>query len=125
MNSRPRARCSVSFHEVHFFYDKLCPRCAGLNWTQRNLSRDLAGKTALVTGGRIKIGYQIALKLLRCGATLVVSNHRTAAESGSGVWQAGKALAFERSHAVRDCDPSSRRVAASSNLVGTGVRLAP
>ena len=31
---------------------------------------------------------------LRHGATLVVSNHRTAAESGSGVWQAGKALAF-------------------------------
>jgi len=31
---------------------------------------------------------------LQHNATLVVSNHRTAAESGSGIWQAGRALAY-------------------------------
>lgn len=31
---------------------------------------------------------------LRHNATLVVSNHRTASESGSGVWQSGRALAY-------------------------------
>jgi len=30
--------------------------------------RDLTGKVALVTGGRVKIGYQAVLRLLRCGA---------------------------------------------------------
>lgn len=69
--------CCKAFTEVHFFYDKLCGRCAGLNWEQRNLTRDLKNKVALVTGGRIKIGYQIVLKLLRCGATVYATTRFT------------------------------------------------
>lgn len=34
---------------------------------------DLCGKVALVTGGRIKIGFEIALKLLRCGASVIIT----------------------------------------------------
>jgi NAD(P)-dependent dehydrogenase (short-subunit alcohol dehydrogenase family) len=34
----------------------------------------LNGLTALVTGGRIKIGYEIALKLLRDGAKVYVTS---------------------------------------------------
>ena len=33
----------------------------------------LKGKTALVTGGRINLGYHTALRLLRCGAKVIVS----------------------------------------------------
>src|SRR4030095_5310507 len=34
---------------------------------------DLSGRVALLTGGRVKIGYQAGLKLLRAGAQLLVT----------------------------------------------------
>jgi hypothetical protein len=34
---------------------------------------DLRGRVALLTGGRVKIGYQAALKLLRAGAHVIVT----------------------------------------------------
>lgn len=64
--------CKADFHELHAFYDAMCPRCAALNWDKRNQSADLRGRVALVTGGRVKIGAQIALKLLRAGAETVI-----------------------------------------------------
>ena len=33
----------------------------------------MSGRVALVTGARVKIGYRIALKLLRCGAAVVAT----------------------------------------------------
>jgi NAD(P)-dependent dehydrogenase (short-subunit alcohol dehydrogenase family) len=35
---------------------------------------DLTGKIALVTGGRINLGYSTTLRLLRCGAKVIVSS---------------------------------------------------
>jgi NAD(P)-dependent dehydrogenase (short-subunit alcohol dehydrogenase family) len=35
---------------------------------------DLSGSIALLTGGRVRIGYQIALRLLRCGAECHVTS---------------------------------------------------
>src|SRR5204862_7164814 len=34
---------------------------------------DLRGRVALITGGRVKIGYQASIKLLRSGATVIVT----------------------------------------------------
>ncbi len=65
--------CKADFHRLHFFYDSMCANCAELNWTRRNQTVDLTGRYALVTGGRVKIGYQAALKLLRAGAFVVVT----------------------------------------------------
>ncbi len=65
--------CKREFDRVHFFYDSMCADCAELNWTKREQTADLAGRYALVTGGRVKIGYQAALKLLRAGANVVVT----------------------------------------------------
>ena len=47
--------------------------CAALNFTKRTELADLRGRVALLTGGRVKIGYQAGLKLLRCGARLIVT----------------------------------------------------
>ncbi len=65
--------CRAPFSRLHPFYHAYCPACAGLNWTKRHQSADLNGRIALVTGGRIKIGFECALKLLRCGAQVLVS----------------------------------------------------
>jgi NAD(P)-dependent dehydrogenase (short-subunit alcohol dehydrogenase family) len=64
--------CKADFHELHPFYDAMCERCAALNWEKRNQTADLRGRVALVTGGRVKIGAQIALKLLRAGAETII-----------------------------------------------------
>jgi len=65
--------CKTSFHELHHFYDQMCPACAELNWQKRNQTADLRGRVALVTGARVKIGYQAAMFLLRAGAEVLVA----------------------------------------------------
>lgn len=65
--------CKRRFRELHHFYDRLCPECAALNWAKRHATADLQGRYALVTGGRVKIGFRVALRLLRCGAGVVVT----------------------------------------------------
>jgi len=65
--------CKQSFVKAHVFYSLLCPECAALNWAKRQQRANLSGRIALVTGGRIKIGYQTTLKLLRDGARTVVT----------------------------------------------------
>ncbi|HEY1558017.1 MAG TPA: SDR family oxidoreductase [Kofleriaceae bacterium] len=65
--------CKTHFHELHHFYDQMCPPCAELNWQKREQAADLRGRTVLVTGARVKIGYQAAVKLLRAGADVLVA----------------------------------------------------
>ncbi|MDQ3068364.1 MAG: SDR family oxidoreductase [Acidobacteriota bacterium] len=65
--------CGEKFAELHHFYDQLCPACAAFNFAKRTELADLRGRVALLTGGRVKIGYQAGLKLLRSGAHLVVT----------------------------------------------------
>ncbi len=65
--------CKEKYSQIHFFYDQLCPRCAELNYAKRTESANLEGRVALLTGGRVKIGYQAGIKLLRAGARLVVT----------------------------------------------------
>lgn len=65
--------CHSPYRQVHHFYHWLCPACAVTNFSRRTATVDLTGRRALVTGGRIKIGYEAALKLLRCGASVIVT----------------------------------------------------
>jgi NAD(P)-dependent dehydrogenase (short-subunit alcohol dehydrogenase family) len=65
--------CKTRFTVIHHFYDQLCPACAAFNFAKRTEIADLRGRVALLTGGRVKIGYQTGLKLLRCGARLIVT----------------------------------------------------
>src|SRR3954464_3212107 len=60
--------CKTRFHTVDAFYHQLCPPCAELNRSRRDARADLTGRTALLTGGRAKIGMYIALRLPRDGA---------------------------------------------------------
>ena len=65
--------CKQKYSTIHHFYDQLCPACADVNFAKRTELADLRGRVALLTGGRVKIGYQAGLKLLRCGAHLIVT----------------------------------------------------
>ena len=65
--------CKRDYTELHHFYDQLCPSCAAFNFGKRTETADLRGRVALLTGGRVKIGYQAAIKLLRAGAQLIVT----------------------------------------------------
>ncbi|KAG1695272.1 hypothetical protein DVH05_020651 [Phytophthora capsici] len=65
--------CKVKFRTLHHFYDRMCPSCAELNYKKRLQNADLRGHIAVVTGARVKIGYEIALKLLRSGATVIAT----------------------------------------------------
>jgi NAD(P)-dependent dehydrogenase (short-subunit alcohol dehydrogenase family) len=65
--------CKQDYETVHHFYDQLCPACAEFNFAKRTELADLRGRVALLTGGRVKIGYQAGLKLLRAGAQLIVT----------------------------------------------------
>jgi len=65
--------CKQEFTELHFFYDSMCLPCARLNYAKRIQSARLDGRVALITGARLKIGYQAALMMLRAGARVIVT----------------------------------------------------
>ena len=65
--------CKQQFTELHFFYDAMCRRCGDFNHQKRAQTADLTGRVALITGARVKIGYQAAIMLLRAGARVIVT----------------------------------------------------
>jgi NAD(P)-dependent dehydrogenase (short-subunit alcohol dehydrogenase family) len=66
--------CKAPYAEVDGFYHAMCPGCARENRVRRQARTDLTGRRALVTGGRVKIGFELVLKLLRDGAEVVVTS---------------------------------------------------
>jgi NAD(P)-dependent dehydrogenase (short-subunit alcohol dehydrogenase family) len=85
--------CKADYHELHHFYDQMCPPCADLNWRKRHATADLRGRVVLVTGARVKIGFQAAVKLLRAGAEVIAATRfphdaarRFAAEADAADW---------------------------------------
>ncbi|MFS4096549.1 SDR family NAD(P)-dependent oxidoreductase [Streptomyces sp. AF1A] len=66
--------CKSPYRQVDSFYHRLCPSCAADNSARRTLSTDLTGRRVLLTGGRVKIGFQLALMMLRDGAELLVTS---------------------------------------------------
>ena len=85
--------CKQKHSLIHHFYDQMCPDCGDFNFAKRTELADLTGRVALLTGGRVKIGYQAGLKLLRAGARLIVTTRfprdsaaRYAQEPDFGDW---------------------------------------
>jgi NAD(P)-dependent dehydrogenase (short-subunit alcohol dehydrogenase family) len=65
--------CKTEFRTLHFFYDSMCASCADFNYRKRFQSASLQGQVALITGARLKIGYQATLMMLRAGATVIAT----------------------------------------------------
>ena len=80
LDERPRLHkerdcyvCKQPFSKIHRFYDSMCEACGDFNYAKREQSAPLSGQYALITGARVKIGYQASLKLLRAGAHVIVT----------------------------------------------------
>ncbi|MBG0828738.1 SDR family oxidoreductase [Planomonospora sp. ID67723] len=93
--ARPRRCyvCKTFYRQVHPDYHLLCSDCSEENLVRRHARCDLRGRRAIVTGGRVKIGFHVALKLLRDGAEVLVTTRfprdaarRFAAVRDSGDW---------------------------------------
>jgi NAD(P)-dependent dehydrogenase (short-subunit alcohol dehydrogenase family) len=65
--------CNQSYQYAHSFYSRLCPVCATENYEKRFETADLTGRNVILTGGRVKVGFATALKMLRNGANLVLT----------------------------------------------------
>jgi NAD(P)-dependent dehydrogenase (short-subunit alcohol dehydrogenase family) len=86
--------CKAEYRRVHAFYHSMCTPCAELNWQKRHQSTALDGRVAVVTGARVKIGYHIAIMLLRAGARVIATTRfprdaaaRYAAEPDFATWR--------------------------------------
>ncbi|TVY88074.1 Uncharacterized protein LAWI1_G007052, partial [Lachnellula willkommii] len=90
--------CQFWLVTPHPQYQSLCKPCGDFNLASSNLSRppnlELVGKTALVTGARIHLGFHTALRLLRSGAKVIISSRyprnaalRYLAEPDAGHWR--------------------------------------
>ncbi len=89
--------CKLGLKAPHALYKSMCRPCGEFNLAGSALSQparlQLAGKTALVTGARVHLGYHTVLRLLRCGARVVASTRypndsalRYASEPDSEEW---------------------------------------
>jgi len=65
--------CKQRSTRMHEFYDHMCAACGAFNFAKRSQTADLRGRVALITGARVKIGYQAAIMLLRAGARVIVT----------------------------------------------------
>ncbi|HEU0034221.1 MAG TPA: SDR family NAD(P)-dependent oxidoreductase [Kofleriaceae bacterium] len=65
--------CKQPFRRLHAFYHALCASCADRNSSARTDAVDLTGRRALVTGGRIKIGFEIVKMLASAGAHVTLT----------------------------------------------------
>lgn len=69
--------CFVLTHP-HSLYPSLCNSCGAFNTAESELSLPsklkLEGRIAVVTGGRVNLGFHTALRLLRCGAKVIITS---------------------------------------------------
>lgn len=91
---RPCYVCKTPFTKLHHFYDSMCTDCGDFNYAKRFQTADVTGQFAVITGSRLKIGYHIALMLLRGGATVVATTRfpvdsalRFSQEADYGDWK--------------------------------------
>ncbi len=85
--------CKEEYTQLHFFYDTMCKKCGDLNYRKRFQTAPLHKQVALITGSRLKIGYQATLLMLRAGATVIATTRfpvdaalRYSREEGYAEW---------------------------------------
>ena len=67
-----KIKISNSTHNMH--YTNMCDFCVSIETSTRTQTKDLTGKIAIITGGRVKIGFETALRLLKNNCTVIVTS---------------------------------------------------
>ena len=67
-------KTKLNFDNIHKFYGNLCIKCGDYNYSFREMKLNFSGRIAIVTGGRVKIGYHIATKLLSYGCKVLITS---------------------------------------------------
>lgn len=67
-------RCYMCKRHIKYNINCVCELCNVINNNKKSEYKNLEGHYAIVTGGRVKIGYYTTLKLLRLGATVLVTS---------------------------------------------------
>jgi len=65
--------CKAEFTQLHHFYDTMCPKCAQFNYEKRFQTASLKDQVVIITGSRLKIGYQATLMMLKAGAKVIAT----------------------------------------------------
>lgn len=69
--------CRLRNDRPHKIFSAMCEPCGEFNLAGSSASLPqnlrLEGKTALVTGARVNLGFHVVLRLLRCGASVIAS----------------------------------------------------
>ncbi len=65
--------CKAEFTQLHHFYDTMCPKCARFNYEKRFQTASLKGQVVIITGSRLKIGYQATVMMLKAGAKVIAT----------------------------------------------------
>lgn len=131
-----RRHCNVCKHpyvQIHRFYHQLCGRCGDFNLEKRLQTASLSGCLCLVTGGRVRIGYQICLKLLRAGASVIATTRwpadaalRYSHEQDFHVWRGRLRIdELEMSDPIKVEEYCDRLLNGSNGIekIGTGILL--
>lgn len=72
--SRPSCyMCNEQFVDAWPRNAMVCRKCGLLNEHFRSMNADLSGQHAVVTGGRMGVGFAVVQRLLQCGATVHVT----------------------------------------------------
>ncbi|CAH0020880.1 unnamed protein product [Clonostachys rhizophaga] len=130
----PSHRCYICRHTViherdlHPMFTAMCKPCGNFNLAGSSMSLpgklDLNGKTAFVTGGRINLGFHTALRLLRCGAKVIVSSRypkdafvRYRDQPDSGEWLENRLYILEADfRTANDAFQLAKRVRAALSI---------
>lgn len=65
--------CKAEYTRLHPFYDSMCLECGDFNYQKRFQTTSLQNQVALITGARLKIGFQASLMMLRAGARVIAT----------------------------------------------------
>ncbi len=65
--------CKEKYTRLHSFYDSMCVTCGDFNYQKRFQTASLDGQVAVITGARVKIGFQTSLMMLRAGARVIAT----------------------------------------------------
>ena len=63
----------LGIDNINKFYGNLCKKCGDYNYSFRTMELDFKSRIAVVTGGRVKIGYYIVTKLLSYGCKVITT----------------------------------------------------